>query len=191
MLKSNQNAKQPKQPKPVCRCVRDPNSAPYKFSILCASYSDDSSVPVRIHFHDYCGVHCCNYQHRAHPLFGHWLPFVWNFQELEAECFDQVVDCLPEGTFKFKPHKEGDEWAYDYNSGYYESALELAQCIYDRNVERLKHALKSYSEEVFTDVVGGTTVNAVKEAYLWQVNYWKREVATAEAAVSHYTTHDA
>jgi hypothetical protein len=183
MLKSNQNAK---QPKPVCRCVRDPNYAPYKHSIQCASYSGDYSVPVRIHFHAYCGVHCCNYQHRTHPLFGHYFPFVWCFEELEAECFDQVVDCLPDGTFKFKPHKEGEEQGYDYNPGY--SALELAQCNYDNNVERLKHALKSYSEELFNDVVGGTTVNAVKEAYLWQVNYWKREVATAESEMGKAMT---
>jgi hypothetical protein len=93
---------------------------------------------------------------------------------------------LPEGTFKFKPHKEGEEKGYDYNPGW--SALELAQCSYDHNVKMLERAYKSFSEEVMNDLVVGTTENAVKEAYLWRISYWEWEVKEAESEMGKAMT---
>jgi hypothetical protein len=171
---------------PVCRCTDD--NAPYQQTVNFPTSSGTQGA-LRIHYHEYCGTHCNNYQEENHPIWGHHLPYVWYARSQEAVRLDTMGEVFADGTFHHDGLDEDDDDEVDENGEPDNNIAENPAFLTDLEHARIEAewaiSARTDTQDWYNGEVTPTTPVAELRAWLWRINYDNARVVRALAALNN------
>ena len=171
-----QNANENDQP--VCYCTSE--NAPYQQTVNFPTSSGTQGA-LRIHYHEYCGTHCCNYQEENHPIWGHHLPWVWYARRQEVVSPEHLI-AEEDGTL----HHEGlDEDDDEPDNNIAEYPAFLTDLEHARIEVEWAISARTDTQDWCNGEITPTTPVAELRAWLWRINYDNARVVRALAALNN------
>jgi len=169
---------------PVCLCADD--DAPYQQTVNFAT-SSGTQVGLRIHYHEYCGTHCCNYQEENHPIWGHHLPWVWYARRQEVGLLSSMGEVFADGTFQHDDIEEVEDDEVDENGEPDNNIAEYPAFLTDLEHARIEAdwaiSASTLTQDWYNGEVTPTTPVAELRAWMWRINYDTARAGRALAAL--------